>query len=284
MKNTLLLLIFGIGFLLSGCIKNNPDPSWIEIKAFEVLPNPNLTEGSLERNNFTHAWVYINEKFIGVFQVPCKLPVLVSGTANLRIYPTILNNGISETKLNYHYTAPHEETVELVKNETVTIHPKTKYMDGTTFFIEDFEGGNVKFNSGTGSNANLVVDNVDGERVGKVVVNSEANFWSAYLVNGADNEFFTFPPFGKQVFLEVEVNNEAPVTISVIYVKTDGSMAQQENNTVTTNRPGWKKLYFDMTEVVSNSGGYGFWFGFQANLPEGSSSATVLLDNIKLVY
>lgn len=280
MNKIFLLLIIGSCFFFSGCIKNNPNPSWVEINEFTVESNPQLTEGELGHHGFTNGWVYINDKFIGTFELPCKIPVLVTGQATIRVYPTIINNGISATKKNYPFTEPYEETVELKMDETATINPVTRYMTGTTFWIEDFQGGNIKLDQGSNSTASaqVVSDENNSNLYYKIDVNSTQSIWTAYT-----NEPLSFP-LGSQIYLEFECNNSAPLKTLFMYGKNDGTITEQYNITVTTANSGWKKAYIELTELVANSGGYLFWSGFEFSLPEGQSNATVLIDNIKIVY
>ncbi|MBC9810923.1 hypothetical protein H9Y05_00400 [Crocinitomicaceae bacterium CZZ-1] len=280
MNRIFLLLIIGSCLFFSGCIKNNPNPSWVEINKFTVESNPQLTEGELALNGFTNGWVYINDKFIGTFELPCKIPVLVTGQSTIRVYPTILNNGISATKKNYPFTEAYEQTVELKTDETVTVNPVTRYMTGTTFWIEDFQGGNIKLDQGSNSTASaqVVSDENNSNLYYKIDVNSTQSVWTAYT-----NEPLSFP-IGSQIYLEFECNNTAPLKTLFMYGKADGTITEQYNITVTTANAGWKKVYIELTELVANSGGYLFWSGFEFSLPEGQSNSTVLIDNIKIVY
>ena len=70
-----LLLLLGF----KACVKNNPDTSWLEVTAWTLQSNIDLSgdEGELSQN-ITEAWVSIDDKTIGVFQVPFKIPILKS--------------------------------------------------------------------------------------------------------------------------------------------------------------------------------------------------------------
>ena len=94
-----------VGFLFSSCLKNNPDPSWLEVNAWTLEANSSASmyQGELT-HNFTDAWVYIDDKIIGVFEVPFKIPLLLKGNVNIKIYPAIKNNGISATKKLFTFT------------------------------------------------------------------------------------------------------------------------------------------------------------------------------------
>jgi hypothetical protein len=80
--------------ILFGCVKNNPDPSWLEVTEWTLQSNTALSgaEGELTQN-FSDAWVYIDDEVVGVFEVPFKIPILKSGPCNIKLYPTVRNNG-----------------------------------------------------------------------------------------------------------------------------------------------------------------------------------------------
>lgn len=286
MKNLSLLLIVSSMIVISGCVKNNPDPSWIEIKEFTVEKNPSLNnnEGDLSNNAFTNGWVYINEEFIGIFELPCKIPVLKSGAASIRVYPTILNNGVSATKKLFPFTEPYETTMELVQNETVTIEPVSRYTAGTTFWVEDFEGSTIKITDGNDTQTSILPQSEDGNTYGRVTLTPEASRWSAYIsLELSDQTPFTFP-VGSEIYLEFECKNTHPIKTNCTWVKTDGTVGNQVYYGASAYNQGWKKMYIDYTETIAYSGGYGFWFGFTCDLPEGETEATILIDNIKVVY
>lgn len=286
MKSLFLLLIIGASFLLAGCVKNNPDPSWIEIKEFVLEKNPllNNNEGDLSRHALTNGWIYINEKFIGIFELPCKIPVLITGPASIRVYPTILNNGVSATKKLFPFTEPYETAIELIQNETATIEPITRYTSGTTFWVEDFEGSTIKITDGNDTQASHTLEPMNGNNVGKITLNQSAPYWSAYIsLEVSDQTPFTFP-LGSEVYLEFECENTHPVKTTCIWAAADGTVGSQVHYGVSAYNDGWKKMYIDFKDIVAYSGGYAFWFGFTFSLPEGESEATLLIDNIKIVY
>jgi hypothetical protein len=285
MRNHFLLLIVCAYFFLSGCVKNNPDPSWIEINQFTIESNPQLTggEGKLTDHGLTNAWVYVNEKLIGVFELPCKVPILMTGTAHVRLYPAILKNGSSATKHIYPFTDSYETTIELVQNGSVTINPITRYKTGTTFWVEDFEGSSVKLADGTNTQTSMLVDSDGPNRYGRVLLNSGASFWSAYTKKSEDDEGFTFP-LGSEIYVEFDCKNTSLIETQFIYGKSDGSVLEQIQVGVPPSGGNWKKLYVELTEVVRGSGGFIFWFGFSSRLGEGNSEDLVLIDNIKIIY
>src|SRR5690606_26664927 len=245
-----------------------------------LLANPEVTEGNIDVHGFKFGWVYVNDKFIGVFELPCKVPVLVTGQSKIQVFPTIENNGMGGVKKVCPFMDYYETTVELKANEVATVEPTTKYKTGTTFWIEDFEGGNIKLSPGSNSNTNILVETEPTNRVGKVFLNGSASLWTAYTDEAQPFNF----PIGSQIYLELECKNEAKLKTTFIYAKTDGTITQQYNISVTTATEGWKKVYIELTELIIKSGGYAFWVGFEYELPSDQSESTLLIDNIKVIY
>ena len=75
----LFILLLTIIFILSSCVKNNPDPSWIEVNEWQLNSNIELSglEGELTES-ITNAKVYVNDDLLGIFEVPFRIPVLKS--------------------------------------------------------------------------------------------------------------------------------------------------------------------------------------------------------------
>lgn len=284
--------LFGLILLLSSCIKNNPDPAWIEINEWQLDANSNATSPAGElTESITDAWVYVDNDFVGTFELPCKIPVLYSGTKVIRIYPTILNNGISATKKIYPFLEYEEITADLVENETVTINPITRYKASTQFWIEDFEAAGSKLEDDPTSVASLELINsgtstiaqpFNGNRFGRVSLSSSINSWIAYSVSSAVLNI----PQG-EVYLEIDYHNTNRVTTGLLAVSPSGTvnnpniqMNPQDNGAVE-----WKKIYIDMREIVSASasGSY-FQLSFQALLDDDETTGEINIDNIKVLF
>jgi hypothetical protein len=284
--------LFGLILLLSSCIKNNPDPAWIEINEWQLDANSNATSPAGElTESITDAWVYVDNDFVGTFELPCKIPVLYAGTKVIRIYPTILNNGISATKKIYPFLEYEELTIDLVENETVTINPITRYKASTQFWIEDFEAAGTKLEDDPNSVASLELINsgtsiiaqpFNGNRFGRVSLSTSVNSWIGYSVSSAVLNI----PQG-EVYLEIDYHNTNRVTTGLLAVSPSGTvnnpniqMNPQDNGAVE-----WKKIYIDMREIVSASasGSY-FQLSFQALLDDDETTGEINIDNIKVLF
>lgn len=287
MKQLLYFTIFS--FILTSCVKNNPDPSWLEVNEWTLLANPELSgsEGELT-TNFTDAWVYVNDEVVGVFEVPFKIPILKSGNVNIKIYPTVRNNGIAATKKIYPFVEVYEVNVDLVKNQTVTLNPTTKYNPYCQFWIEDFE--NTSPNITDDANSTATIHNANdpailqwGNAYGEVLLNAIDSTWVAYTSNTGQMSL----PKGQEVYLEIDYYNTNSLVTGVLAISTS-SVQNYQNISLNAQDPAtvkWKKIYIDLKEIISNSGNANqFSQSFQAQLDAGDTEGVIILDNIKVVY
>ncbi|MCR9174014.1 MAG: hypothetical protein NXI10_16040 [bacterium] len=291
MKKLALLAIVAV--VLAGCVRNNPDPAWLEVTEWTMESNAigvNGDEGVIT-HNFTEAWVYIDNKLIGVFEVPFKIPVLVEGTSEIKLYPTIRNNGISATKKIYPFADPYIIDAELVKNKTLTINPVTRYKDNTKIMLWDFDDpNNYGISEAPGSLASMVVDfdpqvmtAINGSGYGHVEMNNSTNQWQATNTTLLEN----IPKQQSEVYLEVDYHNTVGLVTGVVAVEP-GSSTGNVNVQLNAQQEAeveWKKIYLDLKTIVS---GYpsatGYYLSFDALLPDSLTTGSINIDNMKLVH
>lgn len=277
--------------LLFGCVKNNPLPVYIEIDSWELNSNGITTgenyPGELTQN-LTDAWVYVDEKFVGVFELPCKIPLLAEGNKRIVIYPTIRNNGISSTKKIYPFLEPFEVYKDFTPGSTIQITPNTRYYTTTKFWIEDFESATVKIETNeTTSTAALIRESLSTISIsgsyGKIGLNTTENSWTGYT------EGISLPKSGKEVYLEIDYHNTNSLLTGVRAIDED-AVTTTDNPNIALNAQDastvkWKKIYIDLKEIVNYSAlADKFKQYLVADLKDGSTSETIYIDNIKVVY
>ncbi len=283
MKNTIFLL--GIFFLFGGCIKNNPNPSWLEVNSWVLEANPDsqYPVGELT-HNFSDAWVYVDDEVIGVFEVPFKIPILKEGPVNIKIYPTVRNNGIAATKKIYPFVEVYEIDATLTPNQTLTLNPNTRYKSFTQFWLEEFEDAAVKIENDPVSSTNLIKGNDPnilqwGNFYGEVSLNEIDSVWIGY------SESLVLPK-GKEVYLEIDYYNTNNVITGVLGISST-EIKNNRNIRLNDQDPAdvkWKKTYIDLKEIISNSPNAEYFKqSFEAFLDEGKSSSFIIFDNIKVV-
>jgi hypothetical protein len=295
----ILVSLLAIVTLFSGCIKNNPDPIWIEVTEWDLITNPDENAADYYKPGvLTHGikdvWLYVDNSLVGVFEVPFKVPVLSEGTKEIRMIPGIHANGISATKVKYPFFEPYVVTMDLVQNETYHIDPVTMYATATEFWIEDFEDTSQEFIDGNGSLATLVVSSdasvldpvINEGQFGRISLTSSDNVYIG-STNVAGSGTPIGLPKGVDCYLEIDYHNTADLTTGLLALSsTDGFT----NPLVRLNKQfesevQWKKIYIDLREVVSGSTSAEYFeFTLDALLPSGVVSAEINIDNVKAVH
>jgi hypothetical protein len=279
-------LLFFLFALISSCTKNNDSPSWIYIDSWELQPNKTNKEGILTQN-FTNAYVLIDDKIIGYFELPITLPILSDGAKKIEIYPAILNNGISATKKYYPFCEAYKINVTLSRNQTITIKPTTRYYSNTQFWIEDFEDAGLKIETDDNYPEIFSIDNNDnilkyGSRYGHIHLTKKDSAWVGYT-----NSKLALPKNAAEVYLEIDYMNTNSLLTGVISYGINGTKTNpniQLNS--QKNKPYvWKKIYIDLKEIVSSSNSANYFEQyFKAELESGLTESDIYIDNIKLVY
>ncbi len=283
MKHAILLL--GIVFLFAGCIKNNPNPSWLEVNSWVLEANPDSQYPTGElTHNFSDAWVYVDDEVIGVFEVPFKIPILKEGPVNIKIYPTVKNNGIAATKKIYPFVEFYEINTTLTQNQTLTLNPTTRYKSFTQFWLEEFEDAAIKIENDPVSATNLIKGNDPnilqwGNFYGEISLSEMDSVWVGYT------ESMVLPK-GEEVYLEIDYYNTNNVITGVLGIS---STEIKNNRNIRLNDQDsadvkWKKIYIDLREIISNSPNAEYFKqSFEAFLDDGKSSSFIIFDNIKVV-
>ena len=284
----LILILCSLVFLFSTCIKNNPDPSWLIVNDWTLLPNSNYAGGEGElTENISEAWVYIDDELIGVFEVPFKIPILKTGAVDIKLFPAIKNNGISASKKVYPFMETFQINGVLISNDTLIISPTTKYKDNLNFTIEDFEDINTNLINDpntSAANFSLVNSNLqwfNGNFYAHIGLNSVDSTWVAYT------NWASYIAKGKEVYLEIDYRNTTNVLTGLIAISPSGTIPNPHITLQTqdTSTVVWKKIYLDLREMVgaSANGAY-FEQSFEAYLEDGLTSSDIEIDTLKLIH
>jgi hypothetical protein len=274
-----------VSILLFSCTKNNPDPSWISIDSWNLVANKTNKEGELS-HNFSNAFIEIDDETIGFFELPIKLPILKSGEHKIKIYPVVLNNGISASKTIYPFCEPYIIDIVLKQNETLQITPQTSYYTDCKYWIEDFEDAGIKIKSEDGYEGLLSTGNNSkyikyGNNYGQVVVTKDQPIWQGKTTTNS-----TLPQ-GKNIYLEIDYLNSNNL-LTGVYVSNSNEIKYNANVSINAQNKSnlkWKKIYIDLRQMVSYSTA-GSIFEQYFNVTNESNTDTnfVLIDNIKLIY
>jgi hypothetical protein len=285
-KNLLFISIFTA--LLLGCKQDDITPSWLAIDQFTLTTNED-TQGS-NSQGITDGWVFMDGVSLGVFELPCKIPVLDEGTHNFIIFPGIKNNGISSTRIKYPFYNSYQIEASLVLNDTLHLSPSTTYKYESKFaFIEDFEEPGIAFVKGPTSDTDMVF--VDDSEIVKYGDKCGAIFLAGTdsLYTGSTTSFMVLPKGGAEVFMELDYRNNNSLAMGVIARYADGSVDEHTPYIIMNAQPDgqevWKKIYIDLKEDVSTEvAAVSYEIFFLAVRDDEIDESRIYIDNVKVVH
>lgn len=284
-KNLLFITIFS-SFLI-GCKQDDITPSWLSIDEFTLTTNVE-TQGA-NSHGITDAWIFMDGRSLGVFELPCKIPVLDEGTHNFIIFPGIKNNGISDTRIRYPFYNTFETEGFLTLNDTLHLSPSTTYKATTEFsFNEDFEDPGISFVKGPTSDTDMIFifdpEIVEyGEKCGGIFLTNPDSVYAGSTISSMNL------PKGEDVFLELDYKNNNYLAMGVIARFPDGSVTEHTPLIVMNPQPNgeevWKKIYVDLKEDVSfEVGASSYEIYFLSVKDDELDEGQIYLDNIKVVH
>ncbi|MBO4488398.1 MAG: hypothetical protein J5741_01925 [Bacteroidales bacterium] len=288
-----------------GCKHTDFTPAYIQINYEDInncidVSNFNESHGltfdseqlaSLLKHNFTHCNVYVNNKNLGCWQVPCKVPVLditEGDSVSLVVLPAFRMTGMDNTVTGYPFINILRQKVLLTRGQTyhVSENPLSYvYTAQTRFpFIETFSNTSP-FSPTDTSNSSLsfTPSVVDGRSAGVITLNS---------TNGqhfdVTSSTFRVPTRNYYVFLEVTYKTEGNLEIGL---KMSTAYRPNEVHQIGGIYPSdgeWKTIYFNLATTIFNNN-YTGGDACDLNLVlTGSGSANhstqYYIDDIKVIY
>lgn len=277
-------LIASVPAGLTSCEKFEGDqtiPAYISIDS--IYLQTNYGEQGSSSHSITDVWVYVDEEFIGAFQMPARFPVLKAGEHKLKILPGIKRNGISATRTNYPFYKAVEKTIQLVEDSTLALGiQKTSYEPTTEFYIlEDFEGLGMVLDTTPRSDVPVMLSlNTDtltfeGNHSGLIELTEDGSFFEC-----VNNKDYTIPY--QPVFMELNFNTNNVFAVGVFLYGS--SIAQVPVLYLNPTGGKWKKVYVDLTNALNSiTGSQKFRIFFGATKETGVEKARIAIDNIKVI-
>ncbi|MGB0933478.1 MAG: hypothetical protein ACPGU5_04300 [Lishizhenia sp.] len=274
-------------FVFNQCAKEVETPLWVTIDTWDLEDNPFATGQGEMTSNITEAWVNVNNKVIGVFELPIKIPIIGEpGDFEFILIPGVKNNGINATKIRYPFMEQYTQTISLTKTDTAYLKPTTRYYENLTFFVEDFEDPlNIKIETDPISNCNLVTSNdpsvvAYGNYCGHIPLNNTDSLFSGYTNANGGLDL----PTGTDVFLEIDYHNTNTLLTTVLGITSNGVDEEPHIQLNAQENPVWKKIYIDLKEIVSFQSADTYQVGFTAILNELGTEKDIYIDNVKVIY
>lgn len=267
------------------CNKEAKEPGYIQIDTF-LLSTDYSTQGSASHGINT-AWIYINDNPVGVFEIPCKVPVTTLGEVNVSVFPGIKANGISSTRVQYPNFKAFTTTATIKPDSTALVSPTTNYFESTIFpYREAFENPGIMLETTSISEEGVELvkttntsEVFEGSSSGKVVIDASHSF-----IEFATTQAYSLPTSSSvPVFLELNYKSNSNIRLG-IYAEGQTAEVQEEIGGLNPTDT-WKKVYFYLTPKLQNYSGADFkiYFGI---LRDSSSPEviTAYFDNLKIVH
>lgn len=287
---------FLVGFILicvlfvSSCDLINPEesvPSYISIDKVEFYDSTRNVVAIPNAHRITDAWVYIDGKLQGVYELPATFPVLASGPHTIIIRPGILENGIAATREIYQFYTSYTITPDLIPGKIDTLHPVISYDETSTVFVfpgngvEDFESGSL-IDSTPASKVKLDRTDVDS-------LVFEDNYSAVARMNTVNNVFvaetsngYLLPGNGTDVFLEMNYRTDVEIEIGLIADRDQQVFVLPK--IVLNPAQAWKKIYINFADEISSVKNARYKIYFKAQHDNNLSESELYLDNVKLLY
>lgn len=273
-----------LALLFASCKKSDEVPAYVVIPSVTVDAT-NEEGGSTSK--ITDVWVSVNDRSLGIWELPARVPVLASGSNKINVAAAVKKNGAFDDRLRYPFYQSYNAQVDLASEMSVLLAPVVTYSEPLSFWLESFNEGSNQFNIPEESDTTLLLYNaasnpdiiLDGSSCGGFVLTPERPRMSMYT-----DENFT-PTVGP-AFLELDYSTDMEITIGFRYVQDGNQRGEPWLILVPTASEGnlrWNKVYIDVSNFLNTAGISARNFYLAAALPSGRNSAHVYLDNFKLV-
>lgn len=277
-------LITGVGFIgvvagiFSGCDIINPKekaPTYVTIDSMSFQGIPETGTAS---QKITSAFVYLDNAFVGVFDLPTTFPVLSDKKGTLTVAPGVTYSGLSDYQLQYPYFRPYIDT--FFPGKPYHLSAKTSYWskDIANFLMEDFELGN-KFvlRDGDTTLTRVVQPNLvmEGIGAGYIYLKSPQTFSESVMTDA----------FSAKSDCYIEMNYRSTIPFEVGLYATSNLGGQDNRGYIIGFKPrdNWNKVYIGTQDFFNAFPNSSYRLMIRASLPSGQSDGYVSIDNIKIL-
>lgn len=253
------------------------------------IPSVSLTASELEGGNtskITEVWVTVDEKSVGVWELPARVPVIGEGTHTIGVTAGIRRNGAFDDRERYPYYTTWRTSVEFVPGSSMPVTPEVRYQ-GATIWTERFNDAGSQLVANTQSDTTLILYS-PSERPDVVLDNSQCGGF----VLDTQNDFVAlqteqnFLGATGPVYMEMDYSTDIELTIGYTYEADGNARYEPWVILVPTASAGsvvWNKVYIDLATFFNTPGISGRDIYIAAQLPSGRTLAAGYFDNLKIV-
>jgi hypothetical protein len=290
----LIIISLILTFLFSGCDKfegGQTVPSYIQIDT--IMLQTNYSVQGTANHKIVDAWVYVDDQYMGAFEMPDVFPVLFEGVHRIEIMPGIMLNGISNTRAPYPMFKPVTvNDFQLYKDSTVTINPVTAYYDNVGFiWMEDFEDPGLSITRAPQSDTGIYrsqPENAPGifmdefsKYSGIAYLDDTRKYFLLQSDDGNGKGFVLNR--GDYIFLELNFKTTIPVTVGM-FIERYNVGIEKRPLIFLNNTNVWTKIYVNFTPMVNETAdALNYKVYLEAEKSTTGGTETVMFDNIKLL-
>jgi hypothetical protein len=268
---------------LSGCNIVNPEekiPSYIHIDAIEV--NTDYTTQGASTSNITDAWVYINDQFVGGYELPATFPVLFEGEVEIKVSAGIKNSGASALRVDYSFYDFYTIKTKLHPDSIHVIKPKVTYYTNIDFeWLENFDAPTSSLSPTAESVAlQTTTDSIEkltGTGSAKISILDTSQFFYALSPK------LDIPILGNNVYLEMDYKSTGYVEVRLItYLPGE---VKETAIIILYPKANWNKIYIDLgSDISTYPNALEHQIAIACYNLKGSQSSVTYLDNLKIIH
>lgn len=295
MNKNIAIICLSVLLFASSCNKFEGEqtvPAFISVDAIDVANDPRNSLSNYSgcfTSNIDAVQITVRNSqenhLLGVFKLPCRVPVLRQGEYTVSLVPVIKLNGIAATRSSYpFYRNITIKNQKLAPDHCLDLGRQTTYYDSTGFFRKVWEEY-FEPEIPTLSLPDTIVRRVSSADT----VRSDRGCGAVYLAPDQtsatfiSNEEFTVTDNGA-LFLELDYWTNVPLSVGLCSRTSLNS--RYDTYYAISLYPnfdkGWNKIYIQLGKLWSQYNYYkSFHVAFQA-VNSGGIEGKVYIDNIKL--
>ncbi len=229
----------------------------IDVSNFNETHNQNFDQEQLEaltRHKFTHVNVYVNNKNLGCWELPCKVPVLdinSNDTSTLVLIPAFPMTGMGNTIQGYPFLNICRQKVVLQKGTTYEVSqnpPKYVYSEYARFpYFETFSNS-TSFTASYPNRTPLTFlpVSVEGKNVGEIIMSDDT--YQSFDVYSSP----IIAPVGSyRVLLEVRYKSDCNVDVSLKMSTAFNPNTAYSVGGFFKSPDEWKTIHFDLSSTIN---------------------------------
>jgi len=302
-KSLFFLFLVIIALLVISCKKTDITPAYLLLseKDFEDCIEDDLVKfnkaheknydeeqfNAIRQQSFKDVLVSINGKELGYWKLPCKIPLLPNYSAqnNIRIIPCTRVPKTSLTTVPYYFLQPVERFFDLEKGDTCEFkNVKFEYVSGIDFPILETFSKTTPFkplDTIFKAPMEIVYNQEMKKNVGTVVLDGSEKFFNVVT------SYIYLNGYGVRQYWEMYYKCESGEVVTYLDFQNTVTNVHQQDMYILPATDGWKKVYIDLTDVVTWACGsadrVSVRLGMRGYKTSDSQKATFYFENVKLI-